>query len=85
MTTEDRADFLVCYDYGMGGLWGILRARSAEEIHEKYPELDIAETRPGWMTEDYFRKISAPDRLMDIGAEPTSWLLKALIADRHHA
>ena len=34
--------FLVCYDYGMGGLWGVLMAPSDAAIKVKYPELFIA-------------------------------------------
>jgi hypothetical protein len=37
---------LVCYDYGMGGVWAIMRAHSKDEILLKYPELTIADTQP---------------------------------------
>lgn len=42
--------FLVCYDYGTGGLWGVLMAPSVAAITAKYPELDIADEPPAWMS-----------------------------------
>ena len=40
---EDKRPFLVAYDYGMGGLWGVIDARSEGEIHAKFPE-----SYPSW-------------------------------------
>ena len=37
----EKQMFLAAYDYGMGGLWLVLMARSEAEILEKYPELSI--------------------------------------------
>jgi hypothetical protein len=81
MSVQEKTNFLVAYNYGTGGLWCVISARSAEEILAKYPELSVVETRPLWMKDDYFRKISAPDRLIDIDGEPTGWLLTAVVAD----
>lgn len=33
----EKRHFLVAYDYGMGGLWGIMLAKSEDEIKAKYP------------------------------------------------
>jgi hypothetical protein len=36
MATEaPKKSFLACYDYGMGGVWCVMRARSGPEIEEK--------------------------------------------------
>ena len=43
--------YLVVHDYGMGGAWGVMAARSEEEILQKYPQLEVVEVRPGWMSE----------------------------------
>ena len=40
--------FLVCYDYGMGGVWLYVEARSAAEIVEQYPALTVFEEPPAW-------------------------------------
>jgi hypothetical protein len=39
-------EYLVAYDYGMGGLWAVMVAPSADAITAVYPELGIAEERP---------------------------------------
>lgn len=49
------------YDYGMGGVWRIMNARTPAEIEAKYPMLKTAITKPAWMTDDYYTRI-AKDR-----------------------
>jgi hypothetical protein len=51
--SDAKPDFLIAYD-DMGGLWGVLRARSAEEITRTYPELGIATARPTWMSAEQY-------------------------------
>ena len=41
------AEFLVVYDYGMGGVWGFATAESIENLS---PELNIIDKEPDWMT-----------------------------------
>jgi len=73
-------EFLVAYDYGMGGLWGVLIAPSAAAITAKFPELSIADALPPWMTDaDLERHREAPLWLDD---EPSQGLLNVVIADR---
>jgi hypothetical protein len=43
-------EFLVVYDYGMGGVWGIARAASDVELRSTFPELNIVDEYPSWMT-----------------------------------
>ncbi|WP_024285595.1 hypothetical protein [Cellulomonas sp. KRMCY2] len=73
-------EFLVAYDYGMGGLWGVLVAPSREAILKKYPELGIADALPAWMNLERLERLRQ-DRLW-LGEEPPQGLLKALVADR---
>jgi hypothetical protein len=72
--------FLVAYDYGMGGLWGAVLARSEAEIEAVYPELGIATERPPWMTDDRYNQICV-EELHDIDDPPTG-ILNAVMADR---
>lgn len=73
-------EFLVVYDYGMGGLWGVLIAPSLGAIAAKFPELSVASALPPWMTTaDLERTREEPLGLDD---EPPQGLLKALVADR---
>lgn len=48
MTDADagpKARFLVLHDYGMGGVWWWVRARSAREVRETFAEVEVV-TRP---------------------------------------
>ena len=74
-------EYLVCYDYGTGGLWGVLIAPSEAAIDAKYPELLIANSLPKWMDEKVLAaKRETPLWLDD---EPPQGLLRALVADRN--
>jgi hypothetical protein len=79
MNEIDRGLFLVCYDYGTGGLWGLMKATSPKDIELKYPELDIVVTRPAWMTEADLRTFE--DDIYDVDG-PVRGLLSAVVADR---
>jgi hypothetical protein len=57
-----------------------MRARSAEEILAKYPELSIEAERPRWLTDEVMVDIRRAET-HDIDDEPDG-LLKALLADR---
>jgi hypothetical protein len=69
--------YLVVYDYGMGGVWAIVYADSADSITTRYPELTIVDSRPAWMTHEQFARLAQHD----IDAEPAG-LLQDLIAGR---
>ena len=43
-------DFLVCHDYGTGGLWWRISALSPSQIHEAYRDLEVFEEPPAWWT-----------------------------------
>jgi hypothetical protein len=70
-----KRQYLVVHDYGTGGLWAIIIARSAAEIGKKYPSLTIVDERTGWMNEEIFADI-ALHNLLDIDDAPTGWLAK---------
>ena len=75
-----KQEFLIRYDYGSGGLWGVMRAHSAEEILARYPELSVEAERPKWMTDDLLLDIRRAET-HDIDDEPHG-LPMALLADR---
>ena len=78
--TDEKSLFLVAYDYGMGGLWGAMLARSEAEIKAKYPELGIANERPPWMTDARYEQICNEEQ-HDIDGAPWG-ILNAILADR---
>jgi len=52
-----RREFLAVYDYETGGAWMFLLADSAEQVGERFPELQIVTQRPGWLTGDEERHL----------------------------
>ena len=75
-----RERFLVCYDYGQGGVWAFVHAKSADEIREKYPELLVASGREEWMSDEWLARIDLKSSY-DIGEEPRG-LLAEIVKQR---
>ena len=72
--------FLVCYDYGMGGLWGAFVAPNEEVIKAVYPELDVVHERPTWMTDEQFQRTCDTELHY---VDETPWgMLNAVLDDR---
>jgi hypothetical protein len=44
--------YLVCYDYGTGGLWWWITANSPDEITAKFREVVVFERPPTWWNDD---------------------------------
>jgi hypothetical protein len=70
-----KKQYLVVYDYGTGGVWALIAARSELEILQKYPDLEIVKERPQWMTDEYCSNILSKNSF-DIDDEPRGWLSK---------
>lgn len=68
-----KKKFLVCYDYGTGGLWAVILARSEDEITEKYPDIKLIEQPPISMTPAELRDVESKNSF-DIDDEPAGWL-----------
>jgi hypothetical protein len=75
-----RREYLVCYDYGQGGVWGLVRAETPEEIRTKYPELLVAPSRQPWMTDEWMSAIEEKSAY-DLDEKPRG-LLAAILAQR---
>ena len=74
-------EFLVVYDYGMGGVWGLARAQSEGEILRAFPELKVVHEAPDWMTRERERKLRSESFAV---AEPSTFpdWLRILLAER---
>jgi hypothetical protein len=68
--------YLVCYDYGMGGLWWFIKAESADAIRHASPELSVFEEVPSWMLDQHWSHIEKDDL-----ASPKSEALRMILAD----
>jgi len=67
--------FFVVYDYGQGGVWAIVEAPGPELIVERFPELQVFEERPVWMTDEIADRLEA--KVIDLD-EPTGPLFYVL-------
>lgn len=79
MSAGEKSSYLIAYDYGAGGLWGVMLARSEDEIAAAYPELTIVHDRPTWMSDERYSELA--ESPYDIDGAPWG-LLNALLADR---
>lgn len=70
-----KRDFLIAYDYRMGGIWGLIHARSKEEIEKKYPKLIVVEQRPKFIDDADLRWMRE-NRYCDIDDAPSGWFLE---------
>lgn len=57
MASPEKQRFLAVYDYGQGGIWVLVSARSAVEISAAFRDLEVIETVPPWMTPEEFARI----------------------------
>lgn len=78
-----KRTFIVCYDYGMGGLWALIDARSENEILEQYPELTIVREQPEWMNSEVLDDLRSREH-HDIDGQPFG-VLNVVLSDRDHA
>lgn len=76
-----KREFFTVDDYGQGGIWLVIRAESADAIKEKYPELDVFDEPPEFLTSDVVERTRAK-RSYDLDDEPTGYLAD-IVADRH--
>jgi hypothetical protein len=42
--------FYVAYEYGSGAAWAFVKAETAAEVTAEWPEVEVYETPPDWMT-----------------------------------
>ena len=72
--------FLVGYDYGTGGIWRYLTARSRQQIESKYPELRVFDSVPDWMDESLKAELMSCQIDID---DPECELFNAILNNRN--
>lgn len=75
----NKQRFLVVYDYGQGGLWAFLFARSSEDIERGFPELRVVDGAPDWLSETELKRI---EKRMSFDVDHPSGWLKTLVDQR---
>lgn len=76
----NRKEFLVLYDYGQGGLWVLVHADSADQIRQRFSEVQVFDERPAMVSDDMLEAIRAAG-VIDVERPATGWLAE-LEADR---
>jgi len=70
--------FLVVYDYGQGGIWAFIDARSRRDIERRFRDLKVMEEPPVWMSDEELAEI---EQTMTFDADrPQGWLAKLATA-----
>ena len=79
MPDSSKRAFLAVYDYGMGGTWLKISARSREEIAERFPQLTVYPEgeRPEWMSEQE-EELDTQGMHFDIDDHEGTWLAQLL-------
>lgn len=54
-----EGEYLVVYDYGMGGVWAVMTAPSKTVVEAAYPELAVFDDRPDWVDDPEYARIKA--------------------------
>jgi len=75
-----HTEFLVLYDYGQGGSWALVRADSADDVRQRFPEVQVFEERPAMVSAEMLGAIRAAG-VVDVDGLATGWLAQ-LEADR---
>ena len=70
-----KQKYLVVHDYGTGGIWYYIIARSKEEIESKFPGFEVIEEEPAWLDE----KTKQTLEIHDIDDEPVDDYLKSMM------
>ena len=70
---SEKQSYLAVYDYGQGGVWVVIDARSEQELAAAYPELKVVHDRPSWLSEPEMNRIRERFHF-DIDAPPSGWL-----------
>ena len=60
-----KKSFLCVDDYGQGGVWYLVLARSEEQVKEKLPFLKLVADRPAWMDDASYERLKA-QRTIDV-------------------
>jgi hypothetical protein len=55
-------EFIVVYDYGMGGVWALILAPSRSILESAYPELTLIDERPERMDQSEYERIARRSR-----------------------
>jgi hypothetical protein len=78
--SEESGPFLVVYDYGQGGVWWWITARSPAHITDAYRDVQVLERVPDWWTPEQDRttpriNVHEPDATLRLLLNVRNWAL----------
>ena len=76
--TIQKTRFLAVYDYGTGGVWAFVLARTSLEIEKRFTNLRVVDHAPSWMTHE--KRVDLEERMtFDIDdINPNDWIAQLL-------
>jgi hypothetical protein len=73
-----KQKFLVVYDYGQGGVWAFVWARTADEIHTRFRDLKVIDSMPSWLVGEELA-VTEQRMTFDIDdVKPDDWIAQLL-------
>jgi hypothetical protein len=78
VNSSGKQRFLVVYDYGQGGVWAFVWARSEDEICRVFRDLKVVDPVPSWLTGD---QLAATEQRMTFDIDhvkPDEWIARLL-------
>ena len=70
--------FLVVYDYGQGGVWAFVWARSEAEIHRAFRDLEVVDAMPSWLADEELASIEDGMTFDVDDVKPNDWIARLL-------
>ena len=70
--------FLVVYDYGQGGVWAFVWARSEAEISRVFRDLEVVHSPPSWLTGNELASIEDGMTFDIDDVNPDDWIARPL-------
>jgi len=73
---SEKQRYLAVYDYGQGGIWVFVWARSEDEIHRAFTDLTVVPVIPAWMTGE---QLSVTEERMTFDVDhvkPDDWIAR---------
>ena len=68
--------FLVVYDYGQGGVWAFVWARSEVQLHRVFRDLKVVDSPPSWLTGEELAKTERQMTFDVDEVKPDDWIAR---------
>ena len=66
------------YDYGQGGVWAFIWAQSADDIYQRFRDLEVVNTMPSWLSGDELARTEQTMTFDIDDVKPDDWVARML-------